>query len=58
MFVETPIPNHFDLEYHIQIKTDILGYTISKVFSQLTLDDLGQWHPIVFFSRKMFPAET
>ena len=39
-FVETLILNHFDLKRHIQIKTDVLGYTIGGILSQLTLDDL------------------
>ncbi len=29
--VETPILNHFDLERHIQIKTDTSGYAISEI---------------------------
>ncbi len=39
-FVEAPILNHFDLEHHIQIEIDVLCYTISRIFNQLTLDDL------------------
>ena len=27
------IPGHFDLKCHIQIKTDVSGYTIGKVLS-------------------------
>ena len=33
---EAPILWHFDLEYHIQIETDALGYAIGGVLSQLT----------------------
>ncbi len=40
-FVEAPILNHFDPEHHIQIETDVSGYAISRIFSQLTSDDLG-----------------
>ena len=40
MFVEALIQNYFDLEYHNQIKIDTSSYIISKVLSQLTLDDL------------------
>ena len=40
------------------MKTDVLGYTIGAILSQLILDDLGQWHLVVFFSRKMILAET
>ena len=57
-FVKTPIFYHFDLKHHIWIETDISGYAIGKVFSQLILDNLGQWYPVVFFSCKMIPVET
>ena len=67
-FTEAPILRHFDPECHIRIETDALGYAISRVLSQLTSGtnpdgvvtkaDLGQWHPVAFFSRKMIPAET
>ena len=59
---------HFDPESHIRIETDVSGYAIGGVLSQLssevrlnkivTKTDLGQWHPVAFFSRKMIPAET
>ena len=58
MFVEALILNHFDLEYHIQIEIDASGYAIGRIFSQLTLDDLGQWHLIAFFSKKVIFAKT
>ena len=66
-FVEAPILHHFDPESHIRIETDASGYAIGGVLSQLSsgtrpdgvvTKDLGQWHPIAFFSRKMIPAET
>ncbi len=57
-FVKAPILNHFDLERHIQIKIDTSGYTISRILRQMTLDNLGQWDPVVFFSKKMIPTET
>ena len=57
VFFKTPIFYHFDPKCHIQIETDISSYAISRVFSQLTLDDLGQWHPVAFFFCKMIPAE-
>ena len=41
-FLKAPIFHHFNSEYHIQIETDVLGYTISRVFSQLTLDNSGR----------------
>ena len=57
-FCKAPILYHFDLERYIQIETDAFGYAIGGVLSQLTLDDLGQWHPMAFFSRKMIPVKT
>ncbi len=57
-FLKAPILNHFDQERHIRIETDASDYAIGGVFSQLNSDDLGQWHPVDFFSRKMIPAET
>ena len=67
-FTEAPILRHFDPECHIRIKTDISGYAIGSVVSQLasktspdglvTKADLGQWHPVAFFSKKMIPTKT
>ncbi len=57
VFVETPILNHFNLERHIRIETDISDFAISGVLSQLTLDDLAQWHLVAFSFRKMIPTE-
>ena len=67
-FIKAPILRHFDAECHIRIETDALGYAIDGVLSQLASEtrpdgvviktDLGQWHPIALFSRKMIPAET
>ena len=67
-FTEAPILRHFDPECHIRIETDASGYAIGGVLSQLasgtspdgvvTKTDLGQWHPVAFFSRKMIPAKT
>ena len=67
-FVKVPILHHFDPESHIRIETDVSGYAIGGVLSQLsfgtrpdrvvTKANLGQWHPVAFFSRKIIPAET
>ena len=67
-FTEAPILRYFDSECHIWIETDELGYAIGRVLNQLisginpngvvTKTDFGQWHPIVFFLRKMILAET
>ena len=35
---------------------DVLGYAISDILSQLTLE--GQLHPVAFFSCKMILMET
>ena len=76
-FIEAPILHHFDPESHIHIETDVLSYAISKILSQMVLDqsssdyvthnghpnsskssEIGQWHQVAFFSRKMISAET
>ena len=57
-FIKAPILHHFDPERHIRVETDASGYAIGGVLSQLTSDNLGRWHPVAFFSRKMIPAET
>ena len=66
--MKIPILYHFDPESHIRIETDASGYVIGSVLSQLsfgtrpdgivTKADLGQWHLIAFFSKKMIPTET
>ncbi len=74
-FTEAPILRHFDLGRHIWIETDVSGYAIGKVLSQITSNqhssrhvthkdpnssksEIGQWHLVVFFSRKMIPTKT
>ena len=57
-FTKAPIFRHFDSECHIRIETDVSGYAIGGSLSQLTLDNLSQWHPVAFSSQKMIPAET
>ena len=37
---------------------DAFDYVISEIFNQLTLDDLGQWHLVAFFSKKVISVET
>ena len=56
--LKTPILYHFNPKRHIWIETDASGYAIGGVFSQLTSDDLGRWHLVAFFSRKMIPVGT
>lgn len=43
-FTKAPILRHFDLECYIRIKTDVSGYTISGVLSQMTLNQLFSNH--------------
>ena len=40
-FFKTPILYHFDLKCHIWIETDVSGYAISGVLSQLIFNDSG-----------------
>lgn len=49
-FVKAMIFHLFDPEWHILIETNLSDYTIGRVIGHIVLDDLGQWHPIVFFS--------
>ena len=68
IFTKALIIWHLDLEYYIWIKSHVSGHAIGSVLSKLafgirpdevvTKTDLGQWHPVAFFSRKMIPAET
>ena len=57
-FTQAPIPHHFDLKWYIRIETDALGYAIGKAPSQLTLYDLGQWHPVAYYLHKIILAKT
>ena len=41
-FIKALILYHFDPERHIRVETDVLGYVISGVLSQLTSDALGR----------------
>lgn len=51
VFNKALILNHFDLHYYIWIKTCALGDVIGMILSLLISDNLGQWHPVVFFSQ-------
>ena len=57
VFVKALILHHFNPERYIRIEMDTSGYAIGGVLSQLTLDDLGRWHPMALFSWKMISAE-
>ena len=45
VFIKASILYHFNPKYYIWIETDVSGYAIGGVFSQLTSDDLGRWYP-------------
>ena len=67
VFTKAPILQHFDPKCHIWIETNVLGYAISIVLSQLVFEirlngvvtktDLSHWHPVGFFLKKMIPVE-
>ena len=42
VFVRAPILYHFDSKHHIWVETDVSGYAISEVLTQLTLDNSSQ----------------
>lgn len=54
----TPILYYLNSEYYFQIETDSSDYTMGEVSSQLTLDDLSQWHLVVFFFQKIISVKT
>ena len=58
VFIQAPILQHFHPDRHIRIKTDASGYAIGGALSQLTLDDLGQWHPVAYYLQKIIQAKT
>ena len=57
-FTKASILQHFDPECYIQIEIGASGYAIGEVLSQLTFDNLGQWHLVVFYLQKMILAKT
>ena len=66
VFTKALILRHFELECHIRIETDALGYAIGRILSQLTSNNLtsdhltsnqGQWQLVVYFLRKTILAE-
>ena len=58
VFVKAPILYHFDPKHYIWVETDVSGYAIGVILSQLILDNLSQWHLVIFFFQKIIPAET
>ena len=57
-FFKALILYYFDSKCHIRIGMDVSGYAMSGVFSQLSLDNLGQWYLVAFFLQNMIPVET
>ena len=57
-FCKALIIYHFYPERLIRIETDVSGYAVGGVFSQLISNDSGQWHPVAFFSCKIILVET
>ena len=57
-FTKAPIPQNFDLKCYIWIQTDASDYSIGRILSQLTLDNLSQWDPVTYYSRKIILAKT
>ena len=57
-FTKALILRHFDSECYIWIETDASSYAISRILSQLALDNVGWWYPVIFYLQKMIPAKT
>ena len=58
VYIKVLILHHFNQKCYIQIKMDALDYAIGGIFTQLTLNDLGQWHLAGIFSQRMIPVKT
>ena len=57
-FIKALIFWYFDLECHIRTETNPSYYSIGRILSQLTLDNLVWWHLVDYFSQKMILAKT
>jgi hypothetical protein len=60
LFIIIPILRMFDPLFRTRLKTDILGFIIRTVISQLFHDLIyrrDDWHSIAFWSRKITGAE-
>ena len=57
-FTKALILQYFNLDCHIRIETNTSGYAINRILSQLTLDNLGQWYPVAYYSQKIILAKT
>ena len=54
-FTTAPILQYFNPSKPIRIETNASGFAIAAILTQPGTD--GHWHPVVFWSRKMIPAE-
>ena len=57
VFIKAPILHYFYPKCYIRTETDVSRYTIGEILSQLSSNDLGQWHPVAFFSQKTISAD-
>lgn len=57
VFINASILSNFDLGRHIQIETNAFDLAIDGIFNQLISNNLRWWHPVVFLSWKMIPAD-
>jgi RNase H-like domain found in reverse transcriptase len=60
LFTTTLILRMFDPLLRTRLETDVSGFVIGAVISQLFHDPIhgrNDWHPIAFWSRKMTGAE-
>ena len=55
-FTKALILRHFDPKCHIWIETDLSGYAMSGLLSQLI--DLDRWHLVAYYFQKMILAKT
>jgi RNase H-like domain found in reverse transcriptase/Reverse transcriptase (RNA-dependent DNA polymerase) len=55
LITSAPILRHFDFARPVVVETDSSDYFSAGVLSQH--DDVGSFHPVAFFSKKLSPAE-
>lgn len=58
VFIKALILYYFDLKYYIYIETNLLDYDISRIFNQLTLNDLSRQYLVIFYYKKIIQTET
>ena len=60
-FTTAPTLVHFDPSRKIRLETDSSGFGLAGNLSQYVettkLGELGRWHPVAFYSKKLEPAE-